>query len=113
MASYKNQNLELDKTIARLELERRVKFEELKEQLEITAESIKPVNIIKDTFQDITHSPDLKSNLIQTAAGITGGYLSKKIIFGNSKSFFKKLIGYALQYGVTNFISKKVNNSNP
>ena len=51
----------------------------------MTYESIKTINIIKDTFQDFTHSPDLKSNLLQTAVSITGGYLSKKLLFGKSK----------------------------
>ncbi|WP_308992359.1 hypothetical protein QLS71_000810 [Mariniflexile litorale] len=111
MASYENQNTELDKTIARLELERMIKLEELKNQFALTSESIKPLNIFKNTFQDIKHSPDLKTNIMQTAASITGGYLSKRIVFGKSHSFFKKIIGYALQYGVTKFISNKVNSN--
>jgi len=108
MTWHKNQTSELDIMIARLELEKKIKLEELKEQLAVTSESIKPINIIKDTFQDFKHSPDLKSNLLQTAVGITGGYLSKKLLFGKSKSFFKKTIANLLQYGVAYFISKKV-----
>ncbi|MDO7172344.1 hypothetical protein [Mariniflexile sp. AS56] len=107
MASYRNHNAELDRTIARLEHERKVKLEALKVQFEITSESIKPVNILKGTFQDFQESPGLKKNLLKTAASITGGYLSKKVLFGKSQSIFKKLIGYVFQYGVTHFISKK------
>jgi len=109
MASYKNQNTDLDIAIARLQLEKIEKFEELKNQLAITYDSVKPINIIKETLEDFRHTPDIRSNFIQSAVSIAGGYLSKKIVMGKSNSIFKKIIGYVLQYGLTNFISKKVN----
>ncbi|MES2240046.1 MAG: hypothetical protein V4497_07275 [Bacteroidota bacterium] len=111
MASYKNQNTELDKAIARLELERDLKFEELKDQLAITYESVKPINLLKETLEDFKHSPDIKSNFLQSVVSIAGGYLSKKMVMGKSNSIFKKIMGYVLQYGLTNFISKKVNSN--
>lgn len=109
MATYKNQNTELQNTIARLEFEKQVKLEALKNQFTITTQSLKPLNILKDTFQDFQDSPDLKSNFIKTITSLVGGYLSKKLVFGKSKSLFKNIVGYVLQYGVSNYISKKVN----
>lgn len=109
MATYKDQNTALDIAISRLEIEKRERFDELKWQLELTVNSLKPINLIKDTIQDFQESPDMKSSFIKTAASITGGYLSKRIFFGKSKSIFKNILGYAMQYGVTNLISKKVN----
>ncbi|MBP0903668.1 hypothetical protein ACFSKN_03700 [Mariniflexile gromovii] len=108
MGYYKDQNTALDIAISRLEIEKKEKYEALKWQLELTTNSMKPINIIKDTFNDFQDEPDLKSNFIKTALSLTGGFLSKKILFGKSKSIFKKLLGYALQYGVTSLISKKV-----
>lgn len=109
MTSYKNQNTDLDLAIARLRQERDLKFEELKDQLELTFESVKPINILKGTLEDFKHSTETKSDFLQAALSIAGGYLSKKIVMGKSDSIFKKIIGYVLQYGLTKFISKKVN----
>lgn len=109
MASYKNQNSDLDIAIARLRQQRDSKFVELKEQLAMTYESVKPINLLKGAVDDFKQIPDLKLNLMQSIVSIAGGYLSKKIVMGKSDSIFKKVIGYALQYGLTNFISKKVN----
>lgn len=109
MAVYKDQNTELDKAIARLETDRDLKLEELKEQLSLTYESIKPVNILRESMEDFNNAPDVKNNLLQILVSITGGYLSKKLVLGKSNSFFKKIAGYLLQYGMTTFIAKKTN----
>lgn len=108
MASYKNYNTDLDKEIARLEVEREVKMRELKHQLAITYDSVKPINLLKETLDDFQNTPDVKANILQSTLSIAGGYLSKKLVMGKSNSIFKKIFGYVLQYGVTNFISKKV-----
>lgn len=107
MASYKNQNTDLDIAIARLQRERDLKLEELKEQLSVTYESAKPINLLKGALEDFKQIPS--SNLVQSLISIGGGYLSKKLVMGKSDSIFKTIIGYGLQYGLTNFISKKVN----
>ncbi|MFA9188629.1 hypothetical protein AAGV33_14570 [Flavobacterium sp. FBOR7N2.3] len=109
MASYKDQNTALDEAIARLEMKRDMKFEELKDQIDITFQSMKPINILNGTLEDLKNFPEVKSNALQLITSLAGGYLSKKLLVGKSSSFFKKVLGYLLQYGVTNFISKKVN----
>lgn len=109
MASYKDQNTQLDEAIARLETQRDLQLQELKEQLDVTFQSMKPINILNGTLQDLKEFPEIKSNTIQLITSLVGGYLSKKILIGKSKSTFKNILGYLLQYGVTHFISKKVN----
>lgn len=109
MASYKNQNTQLDEAIALLEMEREMKFEELKDQMAITFQSMKPIHILNVALEDIKDFPEVKSNIVQLVVSLAGGYISKKILLGNSKSTFKKIVGSILQYGITNFISKKVN----
>ncbi|MCG9791187.1 hypothetical protein [Flavobacterium algicola] len=108
MAAYKDQNTQLDQKIANLEIERNIQRIELKNQLLITYESVKPLNILKETLSEINHSPETKVNVAETALSLAGGYFSKKLIMGKSNSFFKKILGYGLQYGVTKLISKKV-----
>lgn len=111
MASYKNQNTNLDKAIARLELERDIKFDELKYQLVNTFDSVKPVNILKETLDDFNHAPQVKADFAKSALSIAGGYLSKRLLIGKSNSIFKKVVGYVVQYGLTKYISKKVNSN--
>lgn len=111
MASYKNQNTQLDEAIARLQMERDLKFDALKDQMAITFQSMKPIHILNGALADIKEFPEVKSNIVQLVVSLAGGYLSKKLLFGNSKSTFKKILGSLIQYGITNFVSKKVNSN--
>ena len=108
MKSYKNQNEELDKAIDLLELQRELKFKELKNQLSVTYESVKPINLVKQSISEFKESTELKSNLIETVLSLSGGLISKKLMVGKSKSIFKKILGSVIQFGVTSFIAKKV-----
>ena len=49
MKSYRNQNDELDIAIDKLERQRHLKFIELKQQLNLTYQSVKPINILNQT----------------------------------------------------------------
>ncbi len=49
-----------------------------------------------------------KRNIFEAIFSIAGGYFSKKIVLGKTNSFGKNILGYLLQFAVTNFISKKV-----
>lgn len=106
--SKANLNSSLDKIIASLENKQKHEFLELKNQLDVTYESLKPINIINKTLVDLRNTPDIKHNLVESLISISGGYLSKKLLLGKSNSVFKKILGYVIQYGITNFISKKV-----
>lgn len=108
MKTHRNQNEKLDLAIAALERQRDLKFDELKQQLALTYESVKPVNILNQTLVDFKESTEVKSNLLQSVVSLAGGYISKKLLVGKSHSTFKKIMGYVVQYGVTSFISKKV-----
>lgn len=108
MASYKDQNTALDEAIARVSLERDSKLADLKQQFDITLHSLKPIHILNNTLEDFKQFPETKWNIIQALTSLVGGYVSKKIIVGKPKSTFTKILGYLLQYGVTNFISNKV-----
>lgn len=108
MAAYKDQNLALDDAIAKLLVERQLKLNALKRQLNLTYESVKPVNILKESLADFNNTPEVKTNVLQSILSIAGGYLSKKVVMGKSNSIFKKALGYVVQYGLTKFISNKV-----
>lgn len=78
----------------------------LKEQLLLTYDTLKPANLIRSTLKELTSSPFLIGNLSGSVIGLTTGYLSKKIVIGSSVSVLRKVLGYILQFGVTNIISK-------
>ena len=69
-------------------------------------ESMKPINLIKNTFKEVTESNELKDNIINTSVGLATGYVSKKLFIGSSHNPVKKLFGSLLMYGITNVVSK-------
>jgi len=97
---------ELKNAIRLLEVEQTIKGQLLKEQFHITYESLKPINILKNTLNDVASSPYLIDNILGTAMGMASGYLSKKIFVGTSGNIFRKLVGSVLQFGVTNIVAK-------
>jgi hypothetical protein len=97
---------ELRNAIQILEAEQAIKGRLLKEQFDLTYESLKPVNIIKRTIKDIASTPYLVNNLIGTLLGLVSGSLSNRVFVGSSGNIFRKLFGTLLQYGVTNAVSK-------
>lgn len=78
----------------------------LKQQAQVTYESIKPMNFLKDTIKDFTAQSDLKENIFDGIAGVTTGFLSKKLIVGTTNNPVKKLVGTLLQVGITALVTK-------
>ncbi len=111
MTPSKNQKQSLDKAIRSLEIQRKNEFVDLKDQFFETGEHFRPINLLNQTIKDLGESPVLKVNLFETLMSVTGGYFSRKLILGKSNSLIKNLLGYVLQYGITNFISKKVSSN--
>lgn len=97
---------ELKKAIQLLEMEQAITRQLLIDQFLLTYESLKPVNILKNTLKDISSSPYLIENIIGTALGLGTGYLSKKIIVGASGNIIRKIFGSVLQFGVTNLVAQ-------
>lgn len=96
----------LKDAILLLETDKRVKEMLLKEQFRLTYETIKPFNLIKHTLKDISSSPYLIDNILGTTVGIATGFLSNKLFVGASVNIIRKIVGSALQFGVTNVVAK-------
>jgi len=101
MKDLETRIVELEKIQARQVLE-------LKRSAVDIVESVTPANIIKSAFKNVAQSPDLRSSAISTAIGIGAGFLGNKLIVGKSSNIFKRIIGSTLQFGITNFIRKKI-----
>ena len=77
----------------------------LKEQMEATYESLKPINILRKMIPEIAGPSELKDDLVQTATGLISGYVSRKLLVRSSKNPILRLAGVFVQYGVTNFVA--------
>lgn len=108
MKNYKNQSERLDDLIRDKEQKRSREFDEMRTQFRVVYNELKPANLLNQALIDIRETPYVKKNILESVVSIAGGYLSKKMIIGESNSFFKKIMGYVLQYGITHFISKKI-----
>ncbi|NHN26909.1 hypothetical protein FIA58_014585 [Flavobacterium jejuense] len=107
-----DQNQLLDEKIRLLKKKQLNDFSVLKEQFFVTAESLKPVNIIKETIHDFKNSKDIKNSLLESALGIAGGFVTRKMIIGKSSNIFKKISATVIQYLVSNFITNKAEKIN-
>lgn len=96
---------DLKAAIKVLETENKINGNLFRDQLFITYLSLKPLNIIKSTLQGIA-APTLTEEISGTSIGLLGGFLSRKIFVGTSGNRIRKLIGSALQLGVTAVVSQ-------
>ncbi|MFA9213923.1 MAG: hypothetical protein ACEQSR_08770 [Candidatus Methylacidiphilales bacterium] len=95
----------LKQAIALAEIKQASDKELLKEQFKITYANLSPANLIKNTFNELTHSDEFKDDILDTAIGLASGYLSKKVIIGNTHNPIKQLFGVVLQMAVTNLVT--------
>jgi hypothetical protein len=100
VASLKNE-------IRLLEVDQAFKGQQLKEQFFITYESFKPANIFKGTLNEAISSPYLIEHILGSAIGLATGFISRKLIVGNSGNLGKKVLGSALQFVITNLFTQR------
>ena len=96
----------LSEAILVLESRQAEEAKQLKKHFQLLQESVKPINLIKNTFKNITESRDLKENVISNSVGLATGFVSKKLFVGASHNPLKKLLGTIIMFGITNIISK-------
>ena len=101
-----NSEASLREAILLLEQKRAVDGIMLKEQFLHAYDSVKPINLIMSTFNEIVASRELKSNLLNTSVGLTAGYLTKLLFERGTKNPVKKLMGNALMMSIVNIIVK-------
>lgn len=88
------------------EAERIIAGKELKEQFHLVHESLKPANIIKNTFKGMFSALDLKGNIVNAAIGLTTGFAAKKMFTGGSKNPLKRLAGIIVEIAVTRAVTQ-------
>jgi len=101
-----NSSAQLKEAILQLEQQHTLDERLVKEQFMLAYESVKPINLIKNTIEQVSASQELKDNLTSSAIGLGVGYVSKLAFVGFSHSPLRKMMGAALMYGVSNLVAK-------
>ena len=95
-----NNKAALDAAITDLEKRKILQGGLLIEQFKVTRQSLRPINLIKDSFSKLMNTPDVLEDVLKTATGIGVGVLSKKIFLGSSPSILKKLLSGVFEFAV-------------
>ncbi len=101
-----NQTDALNQEIELLEQKHADQLKALTQQFNVAFESMKPINLIKETFKEVKESPEIKSGIMNSAIGVLFGAISKKVLFGATRNPIKQFIGTAVQLAVSNFVAK-------
>lgn len=73
-----------------------------------TCESLKPINIIKDTVREMVDSADLKTDVSKLVIGTASGFIAKKVLVGETHNPFSKLFGVVVEMMVSKNVIKNV-----
>ena len=99
-------NLNLKEAISQLETQQILEKRLLQTQLQLTYESISPINLFKTTISQVTQSPEIRGNLTNMVMGLAAGYVSEMLFERISTNPFKKVLGSVLLFGITNLVAK-------
>lgn len=95
--------------IALLRLNREYEKLAIQQQYQLIQNSLTISNIVEQGVTEFYKNVTYKNILLPTVLSLVGGYLSKKIVIGDSKSITKTLLGYGIQFVTTKLISKMTN----
>lgn len=97
--------IELKAAIQQLETNQAYEEKLLKKEFNATMESLKPINLLKNSIREVRHSPDLKGDILNAAIGLATGFLGKKILVCATNNPLKKLLGVFLQLGISGIVT--------
>lgn len=97
---------QLNRKIEELEIRQDKEWCDIKDEIEDIKNNLKPINLIRNTVEEINETVGFKSHIAQSAISIGIGYLAKRFIVGKGDSMFKGILGSIVQLIVTNLVSK-------
>lgn len=80
---------------------------ELKAQLHLAGESMKPANLIKSAANELTGNKNVKAYLLQAGVGLAVGFLTKKLAEDSKTNRNGKLIGNIAEMGLNNLTANQ------
>lgn len=94
--------------IQALEIKKQEDWLALKLQFTETYESLKPINLIKNSLNELMESSEIQTEALNASIGFASGYLAKKIVVGDSDNFISNMTGNILELFVANKVYKNV-----
>jgi hypothetical protein len=102
----RNETDALNELILAEELKHANDLEQLKDQFHLAYESIKPINLVKNLFHEVTASPEIKNDLVSNAIGLGTGFISKRLLLGSLHNPIKKVLGTVFEFAVATVVTK-------
>jgi hypothetical protein len=78
----------------------------LVEEFNQALDNLKPVNVLKNIFTEMSSPGELKDNIVNTSTGMAAGYAAKMLVEGKSPGLVRKIVSNGLQIGISNAISR-------
>ena len=97
---------DLKEAILNLEKEQAIKSQLLRDQVKATYESLKPMNLIKNTLSSLAESVEVKNSLFEILVSMTTGFVARKAISGNKPRSPLSQAGVFLLASVNSYISR-------
>jgi hypothetical protein len=101
-----NETDALHELIIAEKLKHTLELKELKDQFNVAYDSVRPINIVKSLFHEVTASPEIKSDLINNAIGLGTGFMTKTLLLGFSNNLIKKALGTLFEFSVATVVTK-------
>jgi hypothetical protein len=101
----------LNQRIQLLEKQQDEEWCAIKDEIDDIKENLKPLNLIRNTIEEINETVGFKGNIAQSAISIGIGYLAKRFVIGKTDSAMKNIFGTLLQLVVTKLVSKRDDSS--
>jgi hypothetical protein len=96
----------LKEAISMLEIRQAEEGRLLKEHLFVIYDMLKPINLVKNAFNEIASAVESRKGLVNSLIGVLTGFLTQRLIIGSKPGLIKKLVGVLINYGTAAMISK-------
>jgi hypothetical protein len=97
---------QLRAAIEMLERDRLAEGKLLHQHFVRTYDSIRPVNLVRSAFAEVSESPELKGHMVSLAVGLVAGHLSKRVYEAIDGDENGSIMGTVIQAGVTNAVAR-------
>ena len=96
----------LRNAILQLERKQDEEWKLVKDQFDLTVSSLKPINLIKSSFNNVSASGDVKDSILSTSAGMAAGIVAKIAIGLVTKGPLTKILGTLAMIGITKVVAR-------
>jgi hypothetical protein len=108
MTEIKN-TLQLLEAIESLKIKQKLEEQELKKEFTDLFEKIQPINVIRETVNELVESKSLQTDVIDLSVGTATGFAIRKLIVGETKNPIGQILGRMIEQTVSQkIISNRV-----